>query len=70
MFKIYAMICFLTVGPSDQTLCFKSEVPLHYENLKNCSLDKQRIIDYMHEDLVDRQVTIIFKCNETDVIQL
>lgn len=63
MFKIYAMICFLTMGPTDQTLCFKSEVPLQYKNLKNCSLDKERIINYMHEDLVDRQVTIIFKCS-------
>ena len=70
MFKIYAMICFLSVGMGDQTLCFKSEVPLHYENLENCSLDKERIIDYMHNDLVDRSVTILFKCNPTDEIQL
>jgi hypothetical protein len=64
------MIFFLSVGISDQTLCFKSEVPLHYENLENCSLNKERIIDYMHEDLVDRSVTILFKCNKTDQIQL
>ena len=70
MFKIYAMICFLTVGVGEQTLCFKSEVPLYYENIKNCSLDKERIIDYMHEDLVKRNITILFKCNETDEIQL
>ena len=50
MFKIYAMICFLTIGPTDQTLCFNS-------------LDKKRLIDYLHEDLVDREVTIIFKCS-------
>ena len=70
MFKIYAMICFLSVGMGNQTLCFKSEVPLHYENLENCSLDKERIIDYMHEDLVERKMTILFKCNPTDQIQL
>jgi len=70
MFKIYAMICFLSVGISDQTLCFKSEVPLHYENIKNCSLDKDRIINYLHDDLVERNVTILFKCSETDEIKL
>lgn len=64
------MICFLSLGAADQTLCFKSEVPLHYENLQNCSLDKDRIIEYMHEDLVKRNVTILFKCNPTDEIQL
>jgi hypothetical protein len=63
MFKIYAMICFLTIGPTDGTLCFKSEVPIKYKDLKNCSLDKKRLIDYLHEDLVDREITIIFKCS-------
>ena len=63
MFKIYAMICFLTIGPTDGTLCFNSEVPIKYKDLKNCSLDKKRLIDYLHEDLVDREVTIIFKCS-------
>ena len=53
----------LTIGPTDQTLCFNSEVPIKYKDLKNCSLDKKRLIDYLHEDLVDREVTIIFKCS-------
>ena len=64
------MICFLSLGAAEQTLCFKSEVPLHYENVKNCSLDRDRIIEYMNTDLVKRNVTIVFKCSETNEINL
>ena len=64
------MICFLSIGAADQTLCFKSDVPLQYEDMKHCSLDKNKIIDYMHKDLVNRQVTILFKCTETNQIKL
>ena len=70
MFKIFATICFLSIGTGSQTLCFKSEVPLQYKNIKNCTLDRDKIVDYMHNDLVKRNVTILFKCNETDEIQL
>lgn len=70
MFKIFATICFLSIGSSDQTLCFKSEVPLLYEDMRNCSFDRDKIIDYMHTDLVKRNVTILFKCAETNEIQL
>ena len=70
MFKIYAMICFLSIGTGNQTLCFKSEVPLQYENFRQCTLDRDKIVDYMHNDLVQRQVTILFTCSETDKIKL
>ena len=32
--------------------------------------DFDRIINYIHDDLVERNVTIFFKCSETDEIQL
>ena len=70
MFKIFASICFLSIGTGNQTLCFKSEVPLQYENFRQCTLDRDKIVDYMHNDLVQRQVTILFTCSETDKIKL
>ncbi len=70
MFKIFATICFLSIGSNQTTLCFKSEVPLQYEDIKTCNLDRDRIVEYMHNDLVERSVTILFKCNNTNQINL
>jgi len=66
MFKIFAMICMLNVGELDQTLCFKAEVPLIFNDPKECSLAKERLVDYLHADMVERKLTVIFKCN-TDI---
>ena len=70
MFKIFATICFLSIGSSDQTLCFKSEVPLNYQDIKSCTLDRDRIVEYLHEDLVERQVSILFTCDNSNQIKL
>jgi|TARA_B100001094_G_C17747087_1_gene583976 hypothetical protein len=70
VFKIFASICFLSIGTGNQTLCFKSEVPLQYETIKQCTLDRDKIVDYMHSDLVERQITILFTCKETNQIKL
>ena len=70
MFKIFATICFLSIGHSDQTLCFKSEVPLNFNDAKSCTLDRDRIVEYLHEDLVERQVSILFTCSPTNEINL
>ena len=51
MFKIFAMICMLNVGELDQTLCFKSEVPLIFNDPSECSLAKERLVDYLHADM-------------------
>lgn len=64
MFKIFASICFLSVGATNQTLCFKSEVPLRFDNELNCRIARDSIVDFMHEDLVERQTTILFQCTE------
>ena len=65
MFKIFAMICMLNVGELDQTLCFKSEVPLIFNDHSECSLAKERLIDYLDADMVERKLTVIFKCNSS-----
>ena len=65
MFKIFASICFLSIGATEQTLCFKSEVPLRFDDEINCRIARDTIVDFMHEDLVERNTTILFECKET-----
>jgi hypothetical protein len=68
MFKLFAMICMLNVGELDQTLCFKSEVPLNFNDGLECNLAKNNLADYLHADMVERKLTVILKCgNGTDV---
>ncbi len=64
MFKIFASICFLSIGATDQTLCFSSEVPLRFKNEIDCKIARDRVVDFMHEDLLERKTTILFQCTE------
>tara|TARA_R100001443_G_scaffold14829_3_gene24735 strand:- start:7321 stop:7536 length:216 start_codon:yes stop_codon:yes gene_type:complete len=62
MFKIFAMICMLNVGELNQTLCFKSEVPLSFNDNLECNLTKNNLADYLDADLKERRLTVIFQC--------
>ena len=64
MFKIFATICFLSIGATETTLCFKSEVPMNFKTAVECVLARDNIVNYMHEDLVERDTTILFECRE------
>ena len=64
MFKIFATICFLSIGATETTLCFKSEVPLNFKTDVECVLARDSVVSYMHEDLVERDTTILFECRE------
>ena len=64
MFKIFATICFLSIGASETTLCFKSEVPMNFKNDVECLLARDNVVNYMHEDLVERNTTILFECRK------
>tara|TARA_Y100000114_G_C11755952_1_gene326860 strand:- start:2449 stop:2664 length:216 start_codon:yes stop_codon:yes gene_type:complete len=64
MFKIFATICFLSIGATETTLCFKSEVPMNFKTDVECVLARDNIVNYMHEDLVERDTTILFECRE------
>ena len=64
MFNIFATICFLSIGVNDTTLCFKSEVPIDFKNNIECLVARDDIVNYMHEDLVERNTTILFECGE------
>ena len=63
MFKIFAAICFVNIGAMDQTLCFKSQVPVQFKDFSECNLAVDRIGNYMHEDLQERKVSIVFRCH-------
>ena len=62
MFKIFAMICMLNIGELDQTLCFKTEVPLSFNDNIECNLTKNNLADYLDSDLKERKLTVIFRC--------
>ena len=64
MFKIFATICFLSIGATETTLCFKSEVPMNFKTDVECVLARDNIVNYMHDDLVERDTTILFECRE------
>ena len=64
MFKIFASICFLSVGATNQTLCFKSEVPLRFDDEINCRIARDTMVEFLHEDSVERETTILFKCQK------
>ena len=64
------MICFLSVGEIKQDLCFKSEIPLEFDNLPSCKFNLDRVADYMHSDLLERNTTILFHCVNDSKINL
>ena len=64
MFKIFATICFLSIGATETTLCFKSEVPMNFKTDVECVLARDNIVNYMHEDLIERDTSILFECRE------
>tara|TARA_X000001388_G_C2213723_1_gene116230 strand:+ start:422 stop:634 length:213 start_codon:yes stop_codon:yes gene_type:complete len=70
MFTIKAMICFVGMGIMEQTLCFKSEVPIEYDKLPVCVLEMNRLAEYMSPDLEDRNVAIVLNCVKDNNIKL
>ena len=53
----------LNVGELDQTLCFKSEVPLKFNDNIECNLAKNNLANYLDADLKERRLTVIFQCS-------
>jgi len=62
MFIIKAMICFVSIGSLDQTLCFQSQVPLSFDDAPTCVIEMNKLADYMTSDLEDRDVGILLSC--------
>ena len=63
MFKIFAVLCFINIGSLEQTLCFKTQVPLDFKNNTDCQIALDNFVKYLDEDLKKRQTTLIMKCN-------
>ena len=59
------MICFAQMGSLQKSLCFNSEVPLSFNTIEQCVYERDNLINYMHQDLVDRDVSILFVCKDT-----
>ena len=64
MFKIFAVICFMGAGSLEQDLCFKSEVPLQFNSNKECQVSLDGLVNYLDEDLKERNVSLILTCGE------
>ena len=64
MFKIFAVICFMGAGSLEQDLCFKSEVPLHFNSNTECQVSLDGLVNYLDEDLKGRNVSLILTCGE------
>tara|TARA_R100001594_G_scaffold148564_1_gene204060 strand:+ start:598 stop:816 length:219 start_codon:yes stop_codon:yes gene_type:complete len=65
MFKIFCVICFAQMGSLKHTLCFQSSIPLTFTTKEECVLERDKIIDYMNQDLLERNVSIMFSCKDT-----
>ena len=62
MVKIFAVICLMNVGNLEQNLCFKSQVPLDFKNKIDCQFALDRLINYLDEDLKQRQTSLAMIC--------
>jgi len=65
MFKLTAVICFLSMGSSDLNLCMKGEMPITYSTYKECFESGKIIIEYMHADLVNRNIALTLQCEKS-----
>ena len=63
MFKIFCVICFTQMGALNQTLCFPSSIPLTFNTLDECNIEKKKVMDYMNDDLVELKVSMLFRCS-------
>ena len=64
MFKIFAVLCLVNVGALEQTLCFKTQVPLDFNNDTECQIALDNLVTYLDEDMKKRQTTLILSCKE------
>ena len=62
MFKLAAVICFLSMGMNNVNFCMVGELPMTFETHDECFSAGQEIIDYINEDLVNRNIALTLKC--------
>ena len=64
MFKIFCVVCFTQMGTLQNTICFPSSIPIEFDTIEQCNLEKDRIANYMHKDLVERNASVYLQCAE------
>ena len=64
MFKIFAVLCLMNIGELGQDLCFKTQVPLDFNNNIECQKTVNSLVDCLDADLQKRQITVIFGCRQ------
>tara|TARA_R110000822_G_scaffold12410_4_gene44978 strand:- start:491 stop:724 length:234 start_codon:yes stop_codon:yes gene_type:complete len=65
MFKLTAVICFLSMGVDNLDLCMKAELPIIFQTHVECREKGTHIAEYMDKDLINRNVAITFACEES-----
>jgi hypothetical protein len=65
MFKLTAVICFLSMGVNNLDLCMKGELPMTYPNYGECFKAGEEIIDYMNPDLITRNIALTLTCEKS-----
>lgn len=65
MFKLTAVICFLSMGVNNLDLCIKGEIPMMYSTYEECFKAGEEIIDYMNLDLIARNISLTLTCEKS-----
>jgi len=65
MFKLTAVICFLSMGVNNLDLCIKGEIPMMYSTYEECFKAGEEIIDYMNLDLIARNIALTLTCEKS-----
>ena len=65
MFKLTAIVCFLSMGSMNLDLCMKAELPLTFETQEKCFESGKEIVDYMNPDLIARNIALTLTCEKS-----
>jgi hypothetical protein len=65
MFKLTAVVCFLSMGVNNLDLCIKGEIPMMYSTYEKCFKAGEEIINYMNPDLIARNIALTLTCEKS-----
>ena len=66
MFKLTAIVCFLSMGSMNLDLCMKAELPLTFETQEKCFEAAEQFVRYTNQDLIDRNIAMRLTCERTN----
>ena len=66
MIKVMAIICFLSIGIEEITMCFNGAMPIvktmEFKTFEQCKSFIKNSALYMNDDLKERKIAINFYC--------